>query len=64
MRKDSLGSLVSQHVELSDNFKIRDERSFQRVASGLLMLILLNKRFDNNELKLVIDMALKSRQRV
>jgi ATP-dependent Lon protease len=64
MRKESLGSLVPQHVELSDNFKIRDEKSFKRVASGLLKLLFPNKQFDDNELKLVIDMALEYRQRV
>jgi ATP-dependent Lon protease len=64
MRKESLSSLVSQHVELSDNFKIRDEKSFKRVASGLLKLLFPNKQFDNSELKLVVDMALEYRQRV
>jgi len=64
MRKESPCSLVSQHVELSDNSKIRDEKSFKRVASGLLKLLFPNKQFDNNELKLVIDMALEYRQRV
>ena len=55
---------MSQHVELSDNFKIRDEKSFKRVAGGLLKLLFPNKQFDNNELRLVIDMALEFRQRV
>ena len=61
-RKESLGSLVPQHVELLDNCKIRDEKSFKRVAGGLLKLLFPNKQFDNNELKLVIDMALEYRQ--
>ena len=64
MWKESPCSLVSQLVELSDNFKIRDENSFKRVASGLLKLLFPYKQFDNNELKVVIDMALEYRQRV
>ena len=64
MRSESPCSLVSQHVELSDNFKIRDEKSFKRVAGGLLKLLFPNKQFDNNEHKVVIDMALEYRQRV
>jgi ATP-dependent Lon protease len=34
------------------------------VASGLLKLLFPNKQFDNNELKMVIDMALEYKQRV
>ena len=64
MLKESLGSLVSQHGELSENFRIRNEKSFKRVAGGLLKLLFPNKQFDNNELKVVIDMALEYRQRV
>jgi ATP-dependent Lon protease len=64
MRKESLASLVSQHVELSDNFKIRDEKSVKRIASGLLKLLFPNKTFDKKELEVIINIALEYRQRI
>jgi ATP-dependent Lon protease len=64
MRKESLASLVSQHVELSDNFKIRDEKSVKRIASGLLKLLFPNKTFDKKELEMIVNIALEYRQRI
>jgi ATP-dependent Lon protease len=64
MRKESLASLVSQHVELSDNFKIRDEKSVKRIASGLLKLLFPNKTFDKKELEIIVNIALEYRQRI
>jgi ATP-dependent Lon protease len=64
MRKESLASLVSQHVELSDNFKIRDEKSMKRIASGLLKLLFPNKTFDKKELEMIVNIALEYRQRI
>jgi len=64
MRKESLTGLISQHVELSDNFKIRDEKSLKRVTSGLLKLLFPNKEFDREELKRVVELALEYRQRI
>lgn len=64
MRKESLTGLISQHVELSDNFKIRDEKSLKRVTSGLLKLLFPNKEFDREELKKVVELALEYRQRI
>jgi ATP-dependent Lon protease len=64
MRKESLAGLVSQHVELSDNFKIRDEKSVKRIASGLLKLLFPNKTFDKKELEMIVNIALEYRQRI
>jgi ATP-dependent Lon protease len=64
MRKESLASLVYQHVELSDNFKIRDEKSVKRIASGLLKLLFPNKTFDKKELEMIVNTALEYRQRI
>ena len=65
MRKESLaGLLVSQHVEFSDNFKIRDEKSIKRIMSGLLKLLFPNKEFDKEDLKKIAEIALEYRQRI
>jgi len=64
MRKGSLASLVSQHVELSENFKIRDEKSVKKVASGLLKLLFPDEVFDREELRKVLEVALEYRQRI
>jgi ATP-dependent Lon protease len=64
MRKESLTGLVSQHVELSDNFKIRDEKSVKRISSGLLKLLFPNKTFDKKELEIIINIAQEYRQRM
>ncbi|MGK0549924.1 MAG: BREX system Lon protease-like protein BrxL [Pyrobaculum sp.] len=64
MRKESLSGLVGRHVELSENFKIRDEKSFKRITSGLLKLLFPDKTFDKKELKTIAEFALEMRQRV
>jgi len=64
MRKESLTGLVSQHVEFSDNFKIRDEKSIKRIMSGLLKLLFPNKEFDKEDLKKIAEIALEYRQRI
>jgi len=64
MRKETLVGLVGKHVELSENFKIRDEKSFKRITSALIKLLFPSKSFNKNELKLVADIALELRQRV
>ena len=64
MRKESLTSLISKHVEFSENFKIRDEKSVKRIASGLLRLLFPDKSFDKSELERVINIAVEYRQRI
>jgi len=64
MRKETLTGLVSKHIELSENFKIRDEKSFKRTTSALIKMLFPNKSFDNSELKIVAELALELRQRI
>ena len=64
MRKESLIGLVSQHVELSENFKIRDEKSVKRITSGLLKLLFPDKTFSREELRRVVELAVEYRQRI
>ena len=64
MRKETLTSLVSRHIELSDNFKIRDEKSVKRVVSGLIKLLFPDGSFNTNELRNIIDIAVDYRQRI
>jgi ATP-dependent Lon protease len=64
MRKETLTGMVSKHLELSENFKIRDERSVKKIASGLVKLLFPDKTFDISELRRVVEVAVEYRQRV
>ncbi len=64
MRKETLANLVSQHFELSENFKIRDEKAFKRIMSALIKLLFPNKSFNKDELMHIANMALEFRQSV
>ena len=64
MRKETLTPLVSKHLELSDNFKIRDEKSVKRILSGLIKLLFPDGTFNTQELKTITDTAVEYRQRV
>jgi len=55
---------VGKHFELSDNFKIRDEKAFKRITSGLIKLLFPDRTFDKSELELVARIALEARQMV
>ena len=64
MRKTSLTGEVSKYVELSSEFKIRDEKAVKRIMSGLIKLLFPNMQFDKSELELVANIALEYRQRI
>jgi len=64
MRKETLANLVSQHVEFSENFKIRDEKAFKKTFSGLFKLLFPDKSFDKSEIIKIINLPLEYRQRV
>jgi ATP-dependent Lon protease len=64
MRKETLIGMISKHLELSENFKIRDERSVKKIASGLVKLLFPDKTFDTSELRRVVEVAVEYRQRV
>jgi ATP-dependent Lon protease len=64
MRKETLAALVSQHIEFSENFKIRDEKAFKKTFSGLFKLLFPDKSFDKSEIIKIINLPLEYRQRV
>jgi len=64
MRKETFTGMISKHLELSENFKIRDERSVKKIASGLIKLLFPDKTFDMSELRRVVEVAVEYRQRV
>jgi len=64
MRKESLSRLVSEHVEFSENFKIRDEKAVKRISSGLIKLLFPNKEFSPPELSKILNLALEYRQSI
>lgn len=64
MRKETSATLVNQHVEFSENFKIRDEKAFKKTFSGLFKLLFPDKSFNKNELINIINLSLEYRQRV
>jgi len=64
MRKETLTGMISKHLEFSENFKIRDERSVKKIASGLVKLLFPDKTFDMSELRRVVDVAVEYRQGV
>jgi len=64
MRKETLTGMISKHLEFSENFKIRDERSVKKITSGLVKLLFPNKTFDMSELRRVVEVAVEYRQRV
>jgi len=64
MRKETLTPLVSKHLELSDNFKIRDEKSVKRLLSGLIKLLFPDGAFNTQELRTITEIAVEYRQRV
>jgi len=62
LRKESLSLSISKHLEFSENFKIRDEKSVKKITSGLVKILFPNKSFNKSELKKVIELAVEYRQ--
>ncbi len=62
LRKESFWSIAEAHIELGENFTIRDEKAVQKTVSGLTKLLFPHGEFDNSELRLVLDLALELRQ--
>lgn len=63
LRKKDFISLLRDRVEL-ENVTIRDEKSIFRFASGLAKILFPNKKLDENELKMVMDLSLEYRQKI
>lgn len=64
MRKDAIQGIVKDMVDLSDNFTIRDEKAFKRVASGMLKLLFPDGNIDRRDLEYILNTVLEFRQRV
>jgi len=62
LRKESLSLLISKHLEFSENFKIRDEKSVKKITSGLVKILFPNKSFNKSELKRIVELAVEYRQ--
>ncbi len=64
MKKDTLALFVDKSIDFSENFKIRDEKSFKKISSALIKLLFPNKTYNEQELQLIANIALELRQRV
>ncbi|MBS7658070.1 MAG: BREX system Lon protease-like protein BrxL [Candidatus Bathyarchaeia archaeon] len=63
LRKLDFTPLIRSMIEL-ENITIRDEIGIYRVASGLAKILFPNKQFEMGDFKLVMDFAVKLRQKV
>ncbi|MEM4317988.1 MAG: BREX system Lon protease-like protein BrxL [Candidatus Nitrosocaldus sp.] len=63
LRKLDFIPLIRSITELN-NVTIRDEIGGYRVASGLTKILFPNKQFEKEELKLVMDLTVKLRQKI
>jgi ATP-dependent Lon protease len=62
LRKESLSLSISKHLEFSENFKIRDEKSVKKITSGLVKILFPDESFNKNELKGIVELAVEYRQ--
>jgi len=61
-------SIVSKRLELEDKagggVTIRDEKAIKKVSSGLLKLISPDRRCDESDISLCVDLAIRGRERI
>ena len=62
LRKESLSLSISKHLEFSENFKIRDEKSVKKITSGLIKILFPDESFNRDELKRIAELAVEYRQ--
>lgn len=62
-RKRDFTSFLRDRVDL-ENVTIRDEKSIFRFASGLAKILFPDKRIDNKDLKIIMDIAVEYRQKI
>jgi ATP-dependent Lon protease len=62
LRKESLSLSISKHLEFSENFKIRDEKSVKKITSGLVKILFPDESFNRDELKRIVELAVEYRQ--
>ncbi len=61
-RRENFQTLIEEHVELSSDFNIRDQKAVLRTASGLLKILRPDKDFNEDLLKIIMDLAIELRQ--
>ena len=64
LRKIDFNPLIRYRVKLSDNVTIRDEIGIYRLASGLTKILFPDKKFNDNDLKIVMDLVIEYRQKI
>ena len=62
LRKENFKDLVSEHVDFSSNFTIRDENAVKKIISGLTKILFPNGEFDIKEYELIVNLAIEMRQ--
>ena len=62
LRKESLSLSISRHLDFSENFKIRDEKSVKKITSGLVKILFPDESFNMDELKRIVELAVEYRQ--
>jgi ATP-dependent Lon protease len=61
LRKIDFGPLIRSKVKL-ENVTIRDEKGIVRIASGLAKILFPNKKFSDEELATIMNLAIRLRQ--
>lgn len=63
LRKKDFTSFLRDKIEL-ENVTIRDEKSILRFASGLAKILFPDKKLDENNIKMIMDISLEYRQKI
>jgi len=63
LRRFYFAPLIRSKIEL-EGVTIRDEMGIYRVASGMAKILFPDKKFDEDELKLIMDLAIEYRQKL
>jgi ATP-dependent Lon protease len=64
LRKEHYGYKISENIEISDNFTIRDEKAVKKILSGMIKILVPHGSLDSNEVKILSDIAIEYRQQV
>jgi len=62
LRKENFKDIIDNHIELAENYTIRDEIAVRKTASGLIKLLFPNREFNLTELKQLFQIAVEMRQ--
>jgi len=64
LRKENFQTLIEEHIQLSSNFNIKDQKSVSRLASGLLKILRSDRQVNDALIIMVMDLAIEMRQYV